>query len=370
MPFINNAELREIIDNSQRPALVEPSYKRKYIPLGLAKIAGRFRENNIPVVFSRSIDFRHENPDVVFITSVFTHDSRIVDLEIKRSLNKYPDAKIVVGGVYASLEAKKILGFSERVSLFHGYSKWLDSIKPDYSINWYVKKPWDNFSYLFTTRGCKNKCSYCAVKDIEPGSWINPKWKELIERTKMNVMVYDNNLTSMDRGHYLEVFDYLAASGKRVIFDNGFDCKHITPEVAHKLSRIKYHSTGIRIAFDRISDDGVFQRAVKMLLDAGVSKNSIMAYVLFNFKDKPQEAHYRMCECAKLGIKPYPQKYEPLTGGNMTKKHVGKHWTPALSTAFRSYWFHIGNFNKYTFEEWAGENKKLRAADWGKWNVV
>jgi hypothetical protein len=78
-----------------------------------------------------------------------------------------------------------------------------------------------------------------------------------------------------------------------------------------------------------------------------------MAYVLFNFNDTPSEADYRMRECVKLGIRPYPQQYEPLKEASRDKKFIGKHWTPNLVRAFRYFWLMAGIYTKTTFVEWA-----------------
>jgi len=45
----------------------------------------------------------------------------------------------------------------------------------------------------------------------------------------------------------------------------------------------------MRLAFDRIEEDGIFQHAINMLKDNGVPRNAIMSYCLFNFMDTPQD---------------------------------------------------------------------------------
>ena len=57
-----------------------------------------------------------------------------------------------------------------------------------------------------------------------------------------------------------------------------------------------------------------------------------MVYVLFNFKDKPFEAEYRMRECLRLGVNLYPTQYVPLDKKTKSNTYIGKFWTKKLQT--------------------------------------
>jgi hypothetical protein len=240
--------------------------------------------------------------------------------------------------------------------LFVGYSRELDQILPDYDDNWMVESPWDEFSYTFTTRGCVNSCSYCAVKKLEASRWINPRWRQLLDCGKSSVMVSDNNLSATDNTHLFDVIDFIKSKNLRVMFDNGFDCKYITDELASHLSGLRFIRSGMRLAFDRIEEDGTFQKAIKILIDAGVKRSHIMAYVLFNFDDKPEDADYRARECVKLGIRPYPQMYSPLNRLNRERIFVGKHWTLELARKFRQFWLMAGLYTKMSFSDYLAKD--------------
>ncbi|KKM12476.1 hypothetical protein LCGC14_1720160 [marine sediment metagenome] len=264
---------------------------------------------------------------------------------------------------------KDILNKFPDINLFKGYSKILDFCQPDYTIDWGIKQKFDSFSYVFTTRGCPNKCAYCVVWKIED-NWINPTWKSHIDKDKPNVMVYDNNLSSQPIEHVESVIKFLVDEKKGVCFDNGFDCKYIDKHIAEMLSGIRFVRNGMRLAFDRIDDDVVFQKAVETLLSAGIPKSAFMAYVLFNFTDTPKEANYRATECVRLGIHPYPQQYVPLNKKNRDNPYIGKLWTRNLVRAFRFFWLMAGYFTKTDFETWvkSQDKYKLNDEDWEKWN--
>ena len=249
----------------------------------------------------------------------------------------------------------------------------MDLYPPDYTINWELEYDWDKFSFVFTTSGCPNHCGYCAVPRLELGIWINEKWKDHIDMSKPNIMISDNNLSAQPIEHITDVCNFIKDNNKRVVFDNGFDCKHITEELAEILSGIKFYKTGMRLAFDRIEEDGIFQNAIKILIKKGIPKKSIMSYCLFNFTDKPKEADYRMGECVKLGIRPYPQQFTPLNNMSRKNKYIGKYWTENLLRCFRFFWLMAGYYGKYQFEDWvrnySNQKYKLTEEDWEKWNL-
>ena len=375
--FEGNAETIDRIRNAKKIVLLEPHFARKYLPLGLAKISTFAKRNGVEVEYQR--DYNPVGEDLVCVTSLFTYDSQKVHDSIKgvNFLNR--GVPVIVGGVYASIMSKSITDLFPHVTIFKGFSKELDMSPPDYDAydQWGMEDHWNKFSFIFTTRGCPHFCPYCVVWKIEPredggGLWVNPDWKDHILDDRPYMMISDNNLSSLPMEHIEEVITFAHQKDKRVVFDNGFDCKFITDDLADLLGRTKFGRTGMRLAFDRIEEDGIFQPAIEKLKKHGVPKTAIMSYVLFNFADKPQEANYRMTECVKLGIRPYPTRYCPLTKLERGNPYVGKHWTKNLARVYRVFWLMAGWFNHMTFEEWAkkeigGKQYRLFDDDWDCW---
>lgn len=366
---ISNDEMINKIRQAKKVILLEPPYKRKYIPLGLAKISSLVRQNGGEVYYQRN--YKPVNEDLVCVASLFTWDKNIVVRSLKNiySYNEYAD--VILGGVCASLLSGSFKEEFPKLAIYKGYSKDLDFYPPDYSIDWNLKDDWDKYSFVFTTRGCPNHCGYCAVPRLEPENWINDKWKDHIDLSKPFVMISDNNLSAQPLTHLMAVCDYLKQTNKPVVFDNGFDCKHITDDLVQALKGVKFYKNGMRLAFDRIEEDGIFQEAIIKLINGGIPKNSIMAYCLFNYTDTPQEADYRMRECVKLGIHPYPQRFTPLNNKSRQEKYVGKSWTENLIKCFRFFWLMPGLFTIYDFEDWVMHhsdiNYMLSDADWKAW---
>lgn len=332
------------LGTGKKVLLIEPPHNRKYLPLGLAKISTLLRAQGADVRFSRYYD--GEYADYICVSSLFTYDMSHLTGVVQHIRKYEKNIPILLGGVCATLNTAFLenrLSAGAGVRIFEGYSYTLDRQVPDYSLNWDMKGGWDNFSFIFTSRGCPNNCGYCVVPIIESVRWENELWHDHIQPEKPFIMISDNNLSSCSPQHFNDVCERLSFSkcAKCVVFDNGFDPKYITPDVAKQLSKINYVGYGLRTAFDRISEDGVFQHAMDNLHQADISKGTVMAYVLFNFDDTIKDAVYRADQCYRYGVKPYPQRYVPLHWQSRTKRHVGKHWTDKLAQAF-SYYYTTG----------------------------
>lgn len=363
--FVAEEDMLLMLDSATRVVLLEPPYKRRYPPLGLAKIASYVKKHGGTIVFQRN--YHPVDEDLVCVTSLFTYESRAVFNSLSHVfsanilIGKQPN--VLVGGVFASLMPEEITRRFPKTKVFVGYSKTLDMVKPDYSINWQVEPKWATYSYAFTSRGCPNRCAYCAVHRLEPEMWVNPKWKEIVDTSKPNVMFSDNNLSSQPFTHVEAICEFLNLHHLRVVFDNGLDCKHITDDMAKLLAKMPFLRCGMRLSFDRISEDGVFQSAVKKLLDAGIAKDKLMAFCLFNFKDTPKEALYRLEQVNALGIRPYPQKYVPLDALSRKKGFVGEFWTRRLLLAFRYFWLMRGENLHNNFNDWLKEQTRFKITD-------
>ena len=360
--IIEERAMLGFLEGARKVVLLEPVYKRRYPPLGLAKIATYVKEHGGSVFFQRN--YKPVGEDVVCVTSLFTYESKAVFNALNNVFSanilvgKHPI--VMVGGVFASLMPEEIARRFPIALVFVGYSKTLDMVKPDYSIDWGVDPKWATYSFAFTTRGCPNRCAYCAVHRLEPEMWVNPKWQDIIDVTKPKVMLSDNNLSAHPSTHVEAISEFLNLHHLRVVFDNGFDCKYVTDQLAGVLTKMPFLRYGMRLSFDRIGEDGIFQSAVKKLVDAGIPKEKLMAFCLFNFTDTPAEALYRLEQVNALGVRPYPQKYIPLDALSRENGFVGRHWSRRLLVAFRYFWLMRGENLHKDFRQWVLEQKRFR----------
>jgi len=241
-------------------------------------------------------------------------------------------------------------------------------------LDWQIKDFFKDVMTIFTQRGCPNKCGFCMVHKLESHYKILPKWRETIEKTGKSVcQISDNNLLYAPLKHVQDVIEALNKNKKLVILNNGVDCELINDENAKLLASLKYVRNGFRTAFDDMSQDGHYQKAMEKMINAGFKfSGKSYTYILFNFNDTPQEAYYRAKEAWKFKSNPYFMKFRPLNQLTKKNSYVGKYWSENLLRAFKNYGEIYGyNRGDRTFESYSINEKskiKLTDEDWEKWN--
>lgn len=115
-----------------------------------------------------------------------------------------------------------------------------------------------------------------------------------------------------------------------VDFNQGLDARLATPAKMRKLSEICIRP--LRIAFDDWKLRAPYVRAVKLGAENGIV--NLSNYLLYNFKDTPEELYNRLLLnidlCDELGVNIYsfPMKYHPITDPDYfsNRDYVGGHW--------------------------------------------
>ena len=332
--------------------LVEPGYHASYPNIALMKLSTKLKQEGKRVEFFRGMKPRtlDTNYDEIYITTLFTYESEETIKTIIHYKRNFPSANIKVGGVMASLMPEYI---EEQTGIkpFTGYSKELDSVKPDYDLIKMGNK-WDDYSIVFTTRGCVNHCPYCAVPHVEPEMWVNPDWKKQVDFRRLHITIQDNNLTAQPIEHFRDVMHFCKKYGLITRIESGLDCRLFTKEHLEALRTVRLDNRGLAFAFDHMGQEGYIQRTLKMCHEAGIGKSRIMVYTLYNFNDTPQEAEYRAREIIKHGYRPYPQQYTPLNKLTRRPPYIGEHWTESLAGKFRTFYNLPKWFFTRTFPEW------------------
>jgi len=179
-----------------------------------------------------------------------------------------------------------------------------------------------------TTRGCPNKCKYCAIGSgkIERGAFIEKgEWPD-------RPILCDNNLLAASERHLQRVFDRLRWWGW-ADFNQGLDCRLVTPEIAKEI-----HSIGkpiVRVSLDSWSVAPVWEYAVNLFLDAGVAKRRMHSYVMIGWGDDPRRDIERV-EYAKTILGPgsvnamWFHELDAMKPNVVTEKQAACGWTDRL----------------------------------------
>jgi hypothetical protein len=172
-----------------QPAFPIPSKSlnhKDYLPVGLLKLLA-WRESlgdQVALVMgSKRAEF---TPDEIFVTSLFTYWSSYVRDAVTFYRREYPQAKITVGGIYASLQPDHCRRFTGCDEVWQGVHPEAERFEPDYT------RIGTDFQIVHASRGCIRRCRFCGTYEIEPD--FVPKKSIASEIVKNHLVFYDNNL--------------------------------------------------------------------------------------------------------------------------------------------------------------------------------
>lgn len=310
--------------------LVEPAYYTQYPPLGLLKLSTLYKSEGHDVRFVRGLELvTRFVPDEIKVTSLFTWAWRPVWEAVAFYRALFPRAKLSLGGIYATLmpEHARQSGADE---VFVGLTKEVEDLMPDYSLvpDWHQQRA---ASVMFSHRGCIRKCDFCAVPKLEGKPFQirpNSRIAHLVHPDHKRVILWDNNV--LGESHWRELFTELNELNVEVDFNQGLDARLVTEEVANALTGLNIPT--IRFAYDFPGMRKGMQRAITNLRAAGLSTHRfghICCYVLYNYRDTPEDLFGRIRDLLAWGIAAYPMRYQPLTGEHALEKdsYVSPNWT-------------------------------------------
>lgn len=364
--------------------LIEPNYKCKQPPLGLMKISYfhknvmhdyvRFTKGELPPELAGT------KWDRVYVTSLFTFEwkATIEAIEYAKTLVDSID-KVSVGGIAATMLPEQMYEetgimpvcglLNEPGKLGLSGDECIDQIVPDYSMLDDVDYvyPFNDAYFLSATKGCGNKCGFCAVQTLEPTfvPYINIVDKiRAIDADfgpKKDLILMDNNVLRSPR--FDDIIDDIIAAGfakgatyknprtgkivqRYVDFNQGLDALFLNEAKAKRLGEIALRPA--RVAFDHIEDRGIYERALRLCAKNGITELS--NYVLYNSEDfggkgkkyhadTPEDLYERMRitldlkdeinselpdDCEKVAAFSFPMRYIPLSAHE--RGYVGSMW--------------------------------------------
>jgi len=150
-----------------------------------------------------------------------------------------------------------------------------------------------DYSIGFTSRGCIRDCDFCIVKEKE-GNLMECDFSKDIKHSKYIVM--DNNFLASPR--WKEKLKYFIDNDIKVNFCQGLDIRLINKENAKLLKKVKAynHTFTYRVmhfAWDNLKDEKFIRKGIKILLEAGISKNILQFYMICGFNTTFDQDMYR-----------------------------------------------------------------------------
>lgn len=336
--------------------LVQP-FASPFPPLGLLKIANYHKERGDRVklvINQRNRDFI---PSTIYIASLFTYDYETVNKTLRRYRQRYSKARIVVGGVYATLCHKALseLMAGKDIEVHKGLFKEVEDMIPDYSL-----VPRNDTSFVNSSRGCPRKCHFCSLPLLEPKFEARLfSVNHLIHPGHKKIALWDNNI--LFSPYWKDIFKELEESGLRVDINQGIDARLLTEEVVDSLLKMKI--TLIRLAYDTVGVEKPVKRAIDLLKSKGVQPWRIVVYNIFNSQpvssdlskaDTPDNLFKRIRNLIEWGVISYPCRFqipEPVPRNS----YISPYWSREEITAFTRFRAKYGHYGiiSGTAKKWA-----------------
>ncbi|MBU2572748.1 MAG: Fe-S oxidoreductase, partial [Elusimicrobia bacterium] len=315
-----------------------------FLPIGLLKMASYHKGEGDEVRLNRGNMTAQFIPDEIKITSLFTYWSKYVHDSVKYYRDLYPNAKIQVGGIYASLmpEHAKTSGCDEVLPGL--YEKGAaEKLEPAYDL---VNV---DYQIIHASRGCFRKCNFCGTWKIEPEVTYKTSIKNEIKKPQL--VFYDNNLLANPNIKIIlkELSEFRFPNRQRVSCESqsGFDGRILVqdPELAKLLKSARFKNP-------RIAWDGPYlqwtkiKRQIKILKEAGYNSTDIFVFMLFNHDLSYSEMLKKLDACRRWGVRIVDCRFRPLDSlsdgynsrakrQDSTEYFIHKNWTDYQVRSFR-----------------------------------
>ena len=362
--------------------LIEPGYNNKYPPLGLMKIASYHgpdgKKDNITFIKGEDKSVLNKAWDRIYITTLFSFEWKKIEKTIDFALQVANDQadRIFVGGIAASLMHKKFLDqskwsgirfingllnkapakslqlddFSEEFYSDDITSTPIEQLIPDYSILEQIEYeyPVRDAYFVYASRGCVRKCSFCGVPKLEGDFWDTDSITNIVKGiekkygAKKDLIFMDNNVVASPR--FKEIMAEIRDLGfgknakltrknrsliRRVDFNQGVDARILCKSKMYLQELSTICIKPLRIAFDHLGLKKPYETSIRYSHEFGLDELS--NYMLYNFHDSPSDLYERMLLNVKLneelGIRIYsfPMRYQPTDRPD--RGFVGEKWS-------------------------------------------
>ena len=184
----------------------------------------------------------------------------------------------------------------------------------------YIRKSWKLLKELNEMRSLNEEARTFIYRVREENGLlhVNTCAKEALIKTYKDFAPYFEKKYAKQKGRL-----------RYIDFNQGVDARLFNDERVSLLSRIPVRP--LRIAFDDIKTEKAYTKALSMSVNAGMKDFS--NYLLYNFKDTPQDLYHRLrvnvdlCETLDVSIYSFPMKYHPIRDEHShDRDYIGEHW--------------------------------------------
>lgn len=328
-------------------------------PQGLRDVQRTFSRYGIKPRWFREDLMTLQPPDLILVTSMMTYWYTGVQETIAILREIFPDTKIILGGIYASLCRDHALKNSGAHEIFSGPAEntLFDliarhtgfTVTPHFNaheLDTYAYPALDlqnhiNYVPLLTSRGCPFKCKYCASYFLSPGRmWRSPE--SVIEEIRFwhithqvsDFILYDDAFLVDAERHAIPILEKIIQADMNLRFHtpNAVHIRGITAKTAPLLYRAGFKTLRLgletaefdqRKTIDQKVTENDFKRAAGFLKEAGFEKNQVGAYLLMGLPGQDLAAVERSVRAVlETKITPILAYYSPIPHTAIWQKAV------------------------------------------------
>lgn len=311
--------------------LVRPTFKESRnsvfrIPVGLAKLATWYKARGDEVIYQEGQyvdgEIDYESISIVHITTMFTYWSGTVIDAINFYKKMCPNAKIIAGGIYASIAPEHLTENSMVDEVMVGVHPEADRLPPDYSILPRDNEKINNTQIVWASRGCARRCHWCFVHVIEPNiEFIEPDdvYNMLaLNPDRKNVLFYDNSILQhpkidelldvLIKAHKDFGFKYNATQGIDGRMMKRWEEKGIP--IAKKMKKAGFYD--LRFSYDHIKEKESVYYCVEKFAEAKFAKKDMQVFVIINNEESPEVIEDRYWEIySGIGTQIHSDRFRP-----------------------------------------------------------
>jgi len=274
--------------------------------------------------------------DFVFVETGMTYWYPGVQEVIEDLRSAFPRAKIVLGGIYATLchshasrlGADCVIKGNEVAFLW----EFLGIFPDENELPFWEGYPSLDAGVLKLTDGCPFRCSYCSVPQVFPAFQARllrqsfSELKFLHERGVRNIAFYDDALLYSSEEILSPFLKWVVESGIKVNFHtpNALNARFLTPALAELMVRAGFKT--FFLGFESQSNDwqketggkvdsGGLVRAIEALREADADCENISAYIIVGHpRGSEQDVEGAIRFVHSLGIRSMLAEFSPIPG--------------------------------------------------------
>ncbi|HOD37921.1 MAG TPA: radical SAM protein [Candidatus Marinimicrobia bacterium] len=263
-------------------------------------------------------------PNAILVTSLIAYWYPGVAATVEILRRYFPETPLILGGIYASLYPEHarnsiqpdflITGYGEKKALRlidHLFGIERDyNVIPDYNDNGIL--PWHLYPKLksvavLTSRGCPNRCTYCATYLLNK-KFVQRRPEDVISEiistynqfNVENFAFYDDALFAHRDRHIIPILKGIISAGVKINLHspNGLFAREINSELAKlmfaagfKTVRLSLESTSSQIQKSSSNkvNNANYTDAVNNLAKAGFARNSLETYLIMGLPGQTRQ---------------------------------------------------------------------------------